>query len=69
MFSGKIRTMDLNVTQEQIDKYAGGGYLIQDIFPNLTPGEREFIKTGVTDEEWEEYLGPSPEEKGDKNVG
>tara|TARA_R110002110_G_scaffold8326_6_gene41868 strand:- start:6113 stop:6232 length:120 start_codon:yes stop_codon:yes gene_type:complete len=29
-----------------------GNTLIQDVFPNLTPGEREFIKTGITVEEF-----------------
>lgn len=50
--SGKQRTLDLDVTQEQLDKYATGDYLIQDVFPNLTPDQREFIKTGITSEEW-----------------
>jgi hypothetical protein len=31
--------------------------LIQDIFPNLPHGEREFIKTGITPQEWEELFG------------
>lgn len=26
---------------------------IQDVFPELTDDEREFIKTGITPEEWE----------------
>ena len=28
--------------------------LIQNAFPNLTSEQREFIKTGVTPEEWDE---------------
>lgn len=51
--SGKQREMDLPVTQEQLDKYASGMYYIQDVFPNLTPDQREFIKTGITSEEWD----------------
>ena len=27
---------------------------IQNIFPHLTPGQREFIMTGITDDEWDE---------------
>lgn len=46
-------TMDLNVTQEQLDRYAKGGELIQHVFPHLTPAEREFIKTGYTQEDWD----------------
>ena len=30
------------------------GVLIQNAFPMLTPTEREFILTGMTDEEWDE---------------
>lgn len=52
-FSGKQREMDLPVTQEQLNKYASGMYKIQDVFPNLTPDQREFIKTGITAEEWD----------------
>lgn len=29
------------------------GTLIQDAFPYLTPDEREFLKTGITAEEWD----------------
>ena len=54
--SGKLRTMDLNVTEEQLTKYASGRFYIQDVFPNLTADEREFIKTGITAEEWEEQF-------------
>lgn len=51
--SGKVRSIDLNVTEEQLDRYNSGRCTIQDCFPNLTPDEREFIKTGITPEEWE----------------
>jgi hypothetical protein len=30
------------------------GELIQNAFPNLSAGDREFIKTGITEESWEE---------------
>jgi hypothetical protein len=33
------------------------GLLIQDAFPWLTPDEREFIKTGITPEEWKAAFG------------
>jgi hypothetical protein len=47
--------MDLNITDDQIAKY-NNGWLLQDAFPQLTPGEREFYKTGITDEEWESSM-------------
>ena len=53
MITGKERTLDIDVTKEQLDDYANGT-LIQVAFPNLSPSDREFIKTGMTDVEWEE---------------
>ena len=55
-FSGKVHEMDIPVTQKQIDAWQNG-VLIQDAMPNLTPDQREFIKTGITPEEWEETFG------------
>lgn len=52
MFTGVRRTIDLPVTEAQMQAYLEGA-LLQNAFPNLTAGEREFIKSGVTDEEWE----------------
>jgi hypothetical protein len=51
MCSGITRTLDLPVTESQVDSYLKGE-LIQRAFPNLTAGQREFIMTGVTEEEW-----------------
>ncbi len=45
------RTMELDITKEQIDAYLNGT-LLQNAFPNLNAGEREFIKTGITPAEW-----------------
>jgi len=55
-FSGNTNTMDIDVTEGQIEAWKGGE-LIQRAMPNLTPDEREFIKTGITAEEWEELFG------------
>lgn len=44
-------TRDLPITPEQIARYNEGA-LIQDAFSNLTPGEREFLKTGYTEDDW-----------------
>lgn len=55
-FTGKTNTMELNITPVQITQYAMGNTLIQDVFPDLTSDEREFIKTGITAEDWEKFL-------------
>lgn len=55
-FSGKINSMEIDVTQDQIDRWQNGE-LIQNAMPNLTPDEREFIKTGIEPEEWDSMFG------------
>ena len=55
-FSGKEHTMDLDVTEEQLIRWKGG-QLIQNVFPHLSPDEREFLMTGITPQEWEETFG------------
>jgi len=65
-FTGNYNTMNLNITEEQLSEYEnrefGKGRLIQDIFPNLKPDEREFLMTGVTKEEWDNMFGSEEEE-------
>lgn len=55
-FSGKTNSMELPITQEQLDRWNSGS-LIQNVFPHLDPGQREFLKTGITPQEWEETFG------------
>jgi len=54
--TGITREMELDITDEQILKYEAGE-LIQKAFPNLTPAEREFIMTGITEDEWKDIFG------------
>jgi len=58
--SGKENTMDLNVTEEQLERFENrreNGEYVQTIFPHLTQGEREFLLTGITPTEWEQMFG------------
>ena len=57
--TGATNQMDLDVTPEMIQMYELGMGLIQDIFPHLDPEEREFLKTGITPEEWNTMVCPS----------
>ena len=57
MHSGITRTLDLDVTLEEYAAWRAGE-LIQNAMPRLNADEREFIKTGITAEEWEEIFGP-----------
>lgn len=55
-FSGKVNTLDINVTQEQLDRWEAGE-LIQNAMPNVSPEHREFIMTGLSPTEWEDTFG------------
>jgi len=59
--SNKMHTMDIDVTDEQLQDWRDGT-AIQDAMPNLTPDEREFIKTGITPKEWDEMFGDAGDE-------
>ena len=50
-FSGVVSIKEIPVTQEQLIAWEKGT-LIQDAMPNLTPSQREFIKTGLGDEDF-----------------
>ena len=59
--SGITRTLDLDVTFEEVAAWQAGE-LIQVAMPRLDADEREFIKTGITAEEWEEIFPPEEDE-------
>lgn len=65
-FTGEVNVMDLPVTQEDLARCWSlsktGTEHVQDVFPNLSPGEREFLISGITPEEWERFLGPGEDE-------
>ena len=52
IISGKQYGMDLNITQEQYEEWLHTERLVQDIFPDLSADEREFLISGITPEEW-----------------
>jgi hypothetical protein len=57
---------DIDVTQQQLDNYYYMGYLVQQAFPHLSPEEREFIKTGITPEEWDDMFGDDEDDDEDE---
>ncbi len=52
MLSGKTTTRDIDVEPEQIQAWQNG-MLIQDAMPELSAPDREFIMSGITQEEWD----------------
>lgn len=60
----KMNCMDLDVTPEQLAELARPAHarrLVQEIFPDLSPAEREFVKTGYTPEDWANLFPPEAE--------
>ena len=55
-WSGKELTLELDITQEQLDKYERGEGLVQVLFPHLSADEREFLITGTHPGEWDEHV-------------
>ena len=54
--TGNTNTMYMDISDDQINEWNDPNRtrLIQDIFPNLTEVEREFIMTGYTVADWKE---------------
>ncbi len=58
--SGKENTMDIAITEEEYSKVLNrfnAGEHIQKILPHIAAPEREFLKTGITSEEWINTFG------------
>jgi len=59
-FTHKVNTMEIPLSEEEFAKRSTlwrMGELIQNAFPMLDAGQREFIKTGITPEEWDNMFG------------
>jgi len=55
MVSGKTTSRELDITQAQLDEWANGAF-IQDVFPYLSLSDREYIMTGITEDEWDTLM-------------
>jgi hypothetical protein len=54
--SGKISSMDLDITSDQLERINLKIELIQNIVPHLSSEQREFLITGITPDEWNELF-------------
>ena len=53
--TGIEHTLNINITEDEllrVENRYNSKELIQNIVPNLTMDEREFLMTGITHEEW-----------------
>lgn len=61
ILTGKENSMSLPLTEREYEQGMFDrdvrGKLIQDVFPQLSPSEREFLINGVTPEEWKANFG------------
>jgi hypothetical protein len=62
LISGIIRTLDLPVTEEQIQAWEQG-VSIQEAMPNLSAAQQLFVLSGTYDSDWEStYEDDEPSE-------
>ena len=57
--SGATHSLEVNCTPEQLAAWEGGT-LIQDAMPDVEAPLREYIKSGITPQEWIETFGRPP---------
>lgn len=53
--SGTVNEREIDITPEQL-QWWNSGALIQDVMPNLSADDREFLMTGILPEEWDAMI-------------
>jgi len=62
--TGHVHEMDLNITPGQWREWNSfNRRMVQDVFPDLSAEEREFLMTGITPDEWVNVFPPEEEEE------
>ena len=56
ILTGIKRTLPIDCTQEQLDDWSAGKDLIQNIMPQLSADDREFVMSGIVSTEWDEFI-------------
>ena len=68
MFTSKMGEMEINITKKEYEeglRKMCNGMHIQNAFPQLSAGEREFMISRITPQEWEEVFSKKEEEEED----
>jgi hypothetical protein len=52
-----IYTMVIPTTQGKIEYWMQSGEMIQNVMPDLTKDQHEFLISGITPEEWDDIFG------------
>ena len=58
--TAKQHTLEIDITEEQWKRWKGGE-LLQNVCPHLSVDDREFLISGSTVEEWNEFFGKKDE--------
>ena len=69
LLTGKTHQKDIPVNPELLRAYEEGKGLVQDLFPDLSSEDREFLMTGITKEEWENALCGPLNVESDNEIG
>jgi len=55
--TGILHQMNINITENEYIEFVNDDKaLVQEKFPNLSPGEREFLISGIHPREWEQLF-------------
>lgn len=55
IFTNKQNEMFLPITKNELERWQKGE-CVQDVFPYLNDNQREFLITGATPQEWEDFM-------------
>lgn len=69
LLTGTEHTREVPITDHQAEDLASNRGLIQEICPNLSSTDREFLMTGITLEEWEDAFGGPLDVESDDEIG
>ena len=58
--SGKEVSLDIPMTIDQYKQYINGSGFVQNIFPELSADQREFLISGCTKSDWDYLFGAEP---------
>lgn len=58
-FSGEQHTLEVNVSEEVMNKFKKGKITASQAFGHLSESERRFVVEGITPEEWEDMFKES----------
>jgi hypothetical protein len=58
--TGKTHTLEIDITEVQWNRWKAGE-MIQDVCPHLSADDREYLISGSTVEEWNQFFGKKTE--------